>query len=69
MTVEFLVQPLKTIARYFEALQHVDPVNALVLSPKHIKHIVYKAMAGTICMNTLWDCLGYSSRISNLHEQ
>jgi hypothetical protein len=44
MTVEVFVQCLKTIARYVEALPHIDPVNASILLPEHIKYIVYKAM-------------------------
>jgi hypothetical protein len=44
MTVEVFVQCLKTIARNVKAFPHIDPVNPPVLSPEHIKHIVYKAM-------------------------
>jgi hypothetical protein len=40
MTVEFFVQRLKTIARYVEALPHIDLVNAPILLPEHIKYIV-----------------------------
>jgi hypothetical protein len=45
MTVEVFVQCLKTLARYVEALPHIDPVNAPILSADHLKYIVYKAMA------------------------
>jgi hypothetical protein len=41
MTVKVFVQCLKTIARYVEALPHIDPVNAPIWSPEHIKYIVY----------------------------
>jgi hypothetical protein len=44
MSIEVFVQCLKTLARYVEALPHIDLVNAPILSAKHLKYIIYKAM-------------------------
>jgi hypothetical protein len=43
MTVEVFIQCLKTLARYIEALPHVDP-NPPILTKSQIKDIICKAM-------------------------